>query len=171
MFLYTNQYFNKQCSLVVCSRECGDHGCMPNGTCCHSACLGGCDGPSPQNCLVCKGFSFRYGAERTCMDSCPAGTYEVCNRNTSSAAIFQFTKLNTGFYCIVQLFRRCVTEQECRSMPLPPQPMGIGIGDSNYFLYRPNIRSYKIFNNSKCVDTCPSGFMEVHIFNDYLVFA
>ncbi|XP_038207553.1 insulin-like growth factor 1 receptor isoform X1 [Zerene cesonia] len=113
------------CQKRDCPSACGDRGCYGNDTCCHSTCLGGCDGPLPSDCHVCANFSFRYGAERTCMERCPANTY--------------------------QLARRCVTEQECRSMPVPPGAVG---------LQAPNIKAYKILNNEKCVYVCPSGYIE-----------
>ncbi|XP_075974749.1 insulin-like receptor [Anticarsia gemmatalis] len=83
---------DKHCQ-KICPSKCGDHGCLANDTCCHSACLGGCDGITERDCHVCRGVSFRYGNERKCMDSCPHGTY--------------------------QLSRRCVTEEECRNTPVP----------------------------------------------------
>ncbi|KAG6450517.1 hypothetical protein O3G_MSEX006612 [Manduca sexta] len=125
---------DKHCQ-KICPSSCGVEGCMPNGTCCHSSCLGGCDGPGATHCHVCKNYSLESsepGSKRICVDTCPAGTYT--------------------------LFRRCVTEQQCRSMPPPPQP--VGTGDSSYFRYALNIRSYKILNNKSCVYMCPSGFTE-----------
>lgn len=117
----------------ICPSACGDHGCMSNGTCCNSACLGGCDGPLASNCFVCKKFSFEYGSEMTCMESCPGGTYE--------------------------LSRRCVTEEECRLMHPPPQP--VGAADSTYFRFAIKVPAYKTFNSSRCLFMCPSGYMEV----------
>lgn len=85
---------DKHCQKRDCPLKCGNHACMASGECCHPACVGGCDGPLASDCHVCANFSFRYGKERTCMERCPANTYE--------------------------LSRRCVTEQECRDTP-PPQ--------------------------------------------------
>ncbi|XP_046978161.1 insulin receptor-like [Vanessa cardui] len=85
---------DKHCQKRDCPPKCGVHACYEDGKCCHPACAGGCDGPLASDCHVCANFSFRYGKERTCMERCPANTYE--------------------------LSRRCVTEQECRSSP-PPQ--------------------------------------------------
>ena len=70
--------FNKRAFVTDCPAKCGGRACMADGqTCCHSTCLGGCDGPLPSDCHVCANFSFRYGKERTCMESCPANTYMV----------------------------------------------------------------------------------------------
>ncbi|CAK1540177.1 unnamed protein product [Leptosia nina] len=116
---------DKHCQKRDCPSSCGGRACVGNGTCCHVTCLGGCDGPLPSDCHVCANFSFRYGSERTCMERCPANTY--------------------------QLARRCVTEQECRSMPIPQALDG---------RTQPNIKAYKILHNNKCVYMCPSGYME-----------
>lgn len=92
----------------TCPNNCTDHGCLENGECCHSACLGGCDGPTERDCHVCRGYSFRYGPERKCMDSCPAGTYK--------------------------LSRRCVTEEECRKTP-PPVDTQLEVNRSAYKIF------------------------------------
>ncbi|XP_050666756.1 insulin-like receptor [Leptidea sinapis] len=118
---------DRHCQKKDCPTSCGGRACFANGTCCHSTCLGGCDGPLPSDCHVCANFSFRYGSERTCMERCPANTYE--------------------------LDRRCVTEQECRSMPVPQ-------AGSDGSRRAPNIKAYKILHNRKCVYVCPSGYME-----------
>nr|CAD7427516.1 unnamed protein product [Timema monikensis] len=55
---------------------------------CHETCLGGCTGPGPQDCLVCKDI-FVDGA---CTTSCPPNRFEYMGR-------------------------RCVTSQQCRSIP------------------------------------------------------
>ncbi|CAH2050646.1 unnamed protein product, partial [Iphiclides podalirius] len=110
----------------MCPSACGGRACAHNGTCCNATCLGGCDGPLARDCHVCANYSLGYGENRTCVTSCPANTY--------------------------RLSRRCVTEQECRSMP-PPQP-----AESSQ--PAPNIPAYKILNNT-CVYYCPSGYMEV----------
>ncbi|XP_045527669.1 insulin-like receptor isoform X1 [Pieris brassicae] len=115
----------KYCQRRECPSSCGERACTENGTCCNVTCLGGCDGPQPSDCHVCANFSFRYGAERTCVERCPANTY--------------------------QLARRCVSEEECRSMPIPQAMDGRS---------QPNIKAYKILENNKCVYTCPSGYME-----------
>ncbi|CAH2236371.1 jg10751 [Pararge aegeria aegeria] len=85
---------DKHCQKKDCPSKCGERPCMSDGRCCHHTCLGGCDGPSPSDCHVCANFSLGYDDKRTCVDRCPANTYE--------------------------LSRRCVTEHECRSTP-PPQ--------------------------------------------------
>ncbi|XP_045769194.1 insulin receptor-like isoform X2 [Maniola jurtina] len=85
---------DKHCQKKDCPTKCNGRACMADGKCCHHTCLGGCDGPSPSDCHVCANFSLGYDDKRTCVDRCPANTYE--------------------------LSRRCVTEQECRSTP-PPQ--------------------------------------------------
>lgn len=116
----------------ICPTACGDRGCLDNGTCCHPLCLGGCTGTTPRDCNVCRGFSLLYEGNRTCTESCPGHTYE--------------------------LFKRCVTEQECRRLPPPPKP--VGTGDPSFNQLSPNISSYKILGN-RCVYICPSGYMEV----------
>nr|CAD7600190.1 unnamed protein product [Timema genevievae] len=55
---------------------------------CHETCLGGCTGPGPQDCFVCKDI-FVDGA---CTTSCPPNRFEYMGR-------------------------RCVTSQQCRSIP------------------------------------------------------
>ncbi|XP_049691896.1 insulin-like receptor isoform X1 [Helicoverpa armigera] len=91
---------DKHCQ-KICPPACGDRGCLDDAarTCCHNACLGGCSGPRPEDCHVCRNFSFGNGPERKCVDSCPVGTY--------------------------QLFWRCVTELECRNAPAPPMDDGV----------------------------------------------
>ncbi|XP_026738926.1 insulin-like receptor isoform X2 [Trichoplusia ni] len=110
---------DKHCQ-KICPTWCGEHGCVDNttDTCCHSACLGGCSGPTAQDCHVCRGYSLGYGAERKCMDSCPIGTYV--------------------------LSRRCVTEQACRAMPAPPKLAS----DTSNEETSSKIRKYKIFNGT-----------------------
>lgn len=58
-----------------------------------------------------------------------------------------------------QLSRRCVTEEECRLMPIPQALDGRS---------QPNIKAYKILNNKECVYMCPSGYMEVAILFIYI---
>lgn len=60
-----------------CPMKCGTRGCLSDDTCCHPTCLGGCDGPSPSECHVCANFSLGYDDKRTCVERCPANTYEV----------------------------------------------------------------------------------------------
>ncbi|XP_049874642.1 insulin-like peptide receptor isoform X2 [Pectinophora gossypiella] len=117
---------DKHCQ-KLCPTVCGENACMEDGTCCHRECLGGCDGPGVNHCHVCRHFSIGYGPNRTCTKSCPIGSYE--------------------------LFRRCVSEHECRQMP---PPANSGRQDNN----QPRILAYKIFNHTRCVWTCPSGYME-----------
>ncbi|XP_061385952.1 insulin-like receptor isoform X3 [Danaus plexippus] len=83
----------KHCQKRDCPSKCGKRACMDTGECCHASCLGGCSGPFASDCYACTNFSLDYGKNRTCMERCPANTYE--------------------------LHRRCVTEQECRSTPPP----------------------------------------------------
>ncbi|XP_073958347.1 insulin-like receptor isoform X2 [Choristoneura fumiferana] len=117
---------DKHCQ-KVCPASCGNRSCTANGTCCNAACLGGCDGDQQHHCHVCRHYSVGYGTNRTCTETCPGHMYK--------------------------LFRRCVTEQECREMP-PPPPI-------NYSRMRlePNIQAYKILNDT-CVYMCPNGYME-----------
>ncbi|KAJ2948131.1 hypothetical protein O0L34_g9931 [Tuta absoluta] len=117
---------DKHCQ-KVCPSACGGRACKADGQCCHSECLGGCEGPSVRQCHVCRHFSIGYGENRTCVHSCPTGSYE--------------------------LYRRCVTEDECRKTP---GPLIIGKVETS----GPSINAYKLFNNSKCVWACPSGYME-----------
>ncbi|CAB3240968.1 unnamed protein product [Arctia plantaginis] len=72
---------------------CGDHGCLDNGTCCNTSCLGGCDGITEKDCYACHGYSLGYGKDRKCVTSCPANTYRLASR--------------------------CVTEEQCRKTPAP----------------------------------------------------
>lgn len=52
-----------------CRGECGNEGCLDDGTCCHTECLGGCTlAGSTRHCYSCK--HIRYGGE--CLKSCPA---------------------------------------------------------------------------------------------------
>ncbi|XP_053611419.1 insulin receptor-like isoform X2 [Plodia interpunctella] len=76
----------------MCPTDCGESGCMSDKSCCHRTCLGGCSGPTSRDCFACKNYSFGYGKERMCVESCPVGTY----------------KLNA----------RCVSAGDCRAMPL-----------------------------------------------------
>ncbi|KAI5644933.1 protein tyrosine kinase domain-containing protein [Phthorimaea operculella] len=117
---------DKHCQ-KVCPSACGGRACMADGQCCHSECLGGCDGPSVRQCHVCRHFSIGYGENRTCVRTCPTNSYE--------------------------LYRRCVSEVECRKTP---GPLVVGKVETS----SPSINAYKIFNNSKCVWACPSGYME-----------
>ncbi|XP_041975458.1 insulin-like receptor isoform X2 [Aricia agestis] len=120
---------DKHCQKRDCPTACGGRACMNDGTCCHALCLGGCDGPLPTDCHVCANFSFQYKKDRTCLAKCPPNTYE--------------------------LFRRCVTEVECRTMPRPQTSATDSVQRA------PNIDAYKILRNESCVYMCPSGYMEV----------
>lgn len=47
-------------------------------TCCDSNCIGGCTGPSPQQCLACKQvMQYTGNGFPTCTQRCTAGTYMV----------------------------------------------------------------------------------------------
>ncbi|CAG9135656.1 unnamed protein product [Plutella xylostella] len=97
---------DKHCQ-KLCPGTCGDRACMANGSCCHAACVGGCDGPSQHECHVCRHYSLGYGGNRTCVAKCPAGTY-----------VF---------------LRRCISELECRSLPpAAPPPDGKKRPPRNY---------------------------------------
>ncbi|XP_063823056.1 insulin-like receptor isoform X2 [Ostrinia nubilalis] len=112
----------------ICPIECEpQHGCTADGRCCNASCLGGCTGSTAKDCYVCQNFSIGYGSERRCVEQCPANTY--------------------------QLARRCVTEQECRQMPVPTP------GSLDLNRPAPVINAYKILNRT-CVYNCPSGYME-----------
>ncbi|KMQ92816.1 insulin-like receptor protein [Lasius niger] len=89
--------WNRQYCQRVCDRKCGDSAChIETGECCHPSCLGGCTGPTVNNCTVCKNVMIA----KVCEDRCPDGSYEFMNR-------------------------RCVTEQECRRMPKPREALDI----------------------------------------------
>ncbi|XP_024944809.1 insulin-like receptor isoform X2 [Cephus cinctus] len=62
-----------------------------------------------------------------CVKRCPIGTYEFMNR-------------------------RCIQENECRTMPKPKEALGTV---KNY--------PYKLFNESSCVIECPAGYMEEEV--------
>lgn len=146
---------------IVCPTWCGEHGCVDNttDTCCHSACLGGCSGPTAQDCHVCRGYSLGYGAERKCMDSCPIGTYVVSKYLCAKYSMKKLPKIKEcihNIFIYIQLSRRCVTEQACRAMPAPPKLAS----DTSNEETSSKIRKYKIFNGT-CIYACGSGYMEV----------
>ncbi|KAK0096847.1 hypothetical protein PV326_004167 [Microctonus aethiopoides] len=88
--------WNRQHCQKVCDKKCGDRACSPSGECCHSSCLGGCSGPTAQNCTVCREVTV---VENQCIKRCPTGTYEFMNR-------------------------RCIQENECRKMRKPLEVLG-----------------------------------------------
>jgi len=60
-------------NVAVCPDNCGNSSCMSDGQCCHEYCLGGCTGPGPEDCLVCRDVVFEY----RCVKQCPPQTYKV----------------------------------------------------------------------------------------------
>lgn len=70
--------------------KCGGRPCFgdqQNPQCCHPQCLGGCYGPNPNQCFVCKGVvvnSNRPGESPMCSDKCPFGLYEVRIRSITN---------------------------------------------------------------------------------------
>ncbi|VDO04942.1 unnamed protein product [Rodentolepis nana] len=64
----------------ICSSKCRDNGltCSVHNTreCCHSNCLGGCTGPTADDCLICRNFHYN----NTCLSSCPDGLYGLHGR-------------------------------------------------------------------------------------------
>ncbi|XP_063980749.1 insulin-like receptor isoform X1 [Diachasmimorpha longicaudata] len=85
--------WNRQHCQKVCDKACGDRTCAAHdpSICCHSLCLGGCNGgASPQNCTVCKDVF----VDGSCKQDCPPGSYKFMKR-------------------------RCIDENECRKMKKP----------------------------------------------------
>ncbi|VDM02428.1 unnamed protein product [Schistocephalus solidus] len=80
----------------VCAPECAvlSRSCHIKNTnlCCHQQCLGGCSGPSAQDCLVCRNFQHN----GTCIESCPPNFYGLFGRH-------------------------CVTKESCLAMPVPAE--------------------------------------------------
>jgi len=74
----------------VC-RKCENRACDDTGECCHPFCLGGCTGPTANDCIVCRNVVIN---EKECKDRCPTGKFEFMNR-------------------------RCIKEEECRQMLKP----------------------------------------------------
>lgn len=74
----------------MCDSKCGDGACDDKGVCCHPLCLGGCSGPTVNDCISCRNVI--NGTE--CRDRCLNGTYVFMNR-------------------------RCIKEEECRRMVKP----------------------------------------------------
>ncbi|CAG7837224.1 unnamed protein product [Allacma fusca] len=62
---------NEDCQKVqvkTCPEDCDGQNCED---CCSDQCLGGCTGPGPRDCFVCKHVEYN----GLCMSNCPAGTY------------------------------------------------------------------------------------------------
>lgn len=71
-------HFDLPCFLItVCSSKCRDNGltCSMHNTkeCCHPNCLGGCTGPTSDDCLICRNFHYN----NTCLSNCPDGLFGV----------------------------------------------------------------------------------------------
>ncbi|RWS28567.1 insulin-like receptor [Leptotrombidium deliense] len=72
---------NSDLLFTVCPKECPNNCNTKNPKqCCHSNCIGGCDGPGPLDCVACK----KLIVNRTCVDKCPHGYYEVTENAESS---------------------------------------------------------------------------------------
>ncbi|XP_048513218.1 insulin-like receptor [Athalia rosae] len=91
--------WNRQHCQKVCNTNCGDAACSNTVPvkCCHPTCLGGCTGPTSQDCRVCREVVV---AGNRCAEKCPPNTYEFLNR-------------------------RCVQENECRKMKKPREAFDI----------------------------------------------
>ncbi|KAM3180348.1 hypothetical protein ACTXT7_016458 [Hymenolepis weldensis] len=84
----------------ICSSKCRDNGltCSVHNAkeCCHPNCLGGCTGPTSDDCLICRNFYYN----NTCLSTCPDGlfglygrycvTREVCLSKRVPDAIFPY---------------------------------------------------------------------------------
>ncbi|XP_012056411.1 PREDICTED: insulin-like receptor [Atta cephalotes] len=82
--------WNRQHCQQICDWKCENRACNSTGECCHPFCLGGCTGPTANDCTVCKNVIIN----KECKDRCPKGKYEFMNR-------------------------RCIEEQECLQMQKP----------------------------------------------------
>ncbi|XP_063395481.1 insulin receptor-like [Cydia fagiglandana] len=123
--------WNEKHCQKVCPSSCGNSSCLDDGrTCCDSHCLGGCDGPGPDQCRVCKDYSLGYGRNRKCVKDCPSNMYK--------------------------LYRRCVSELECRAMK-PLNDDASNRQEINILAYK-TLNDSK--EGAKCVYICPSGFQE-----------
>ncbi|KAE8632427.1 hypothetical protein XENTR_v10001545 [Xenopus tropicalis] len=57
---------------TVCPSECKGSGCLPDGQCCHSECLGSCRKPNdPTECTACRHYQY----QGVCISACPEGSY------------------------------------------------------------------------------------------------
>uniref|UniRef100_A0A2C9K623 Tyrosine-protein kinase receptor n=1 Tax=Biomphalaria glabrata TaxID=6526 RepID=A0A2C9K623_BIOGL len=107
-----------------------NQGCMANGACCHEYCLGGCKGPTAEDCYSCKYVSFN----NSCLSECPPATYRYKGR-------------------------RCLTDRECLSLPYqsgkaPMLLVGEKGEPSQCVFYCPQnytIRELKEKNYNECV--------------------
>ncbi|XP_069673154.1 insulin-like receptor isoform X2 [Periplaneta americana] len=84
--------WNRQKCQKVCPEYCKNRSCTTEGQCCHESCLGGCTGPGPEDCMVCRDVVF----QNRCIRNCPALTYKYLNR-------------------------RCISADECRNMSRPKE--------------------------------------------------
>nr|QHI00146.1 insulin-like peptide receptor [Sepiella japonica] len=102
---------------IDCQCENGKGFCQLNGSCCHENCLGGCTGPTAKDCFACKNIYH----DGECKKACPPLTYKFKNR-------------------------RCLTEQECRSLKSP-----------TWKLLDANMTANK---TAICGRQCPAGYIE-----------
>ncbi|KAB0801173.1 hypothetical protein PPYR_05527 [Photinus pyralis] len=113
--------WNRQHCQKVCPSHC--HSCNDKGECCDSKCLGGCSNGA---CDVCRNFTVEVGRRRQCRDQCPSNLYEF-------------------------LGRRCIKEEECKSLKRPMDLHGRIQYQYPYKIYR-----------SACVLNCPTNYMDDH---------
>lgn len=113
--------WNRQHCQKVCPSHC--HSCNDKGECCDSKCLGGCSNGA---CDVCRNFTVEVGRKRQCRDQCPSNLYEY-------------------------LGRRCIKEEECKSLKRPMDLHGRIQYQYPYKIYR-----------SACVLNCPPNYMDDH---------
>lgn len=59
--------WNQQYCQYICSSACQSSGCLEDGRCCNSNCLGGCsDAGSDQKCVACKNYKYN----GVCVSNC-----------------------------------------------------------------------------------------------------
>ncbi|OXA61387.1 Insulin-like peptide receptor [Folsomia candida] len=82
----------EHCQVVphISCPKCNGRACFGDKQdCCHPQCLGGCYGPNPNQCQVCKGVvvnSKKPGEGPICRDKCPSGLYEYLQRRCVSSS-------------------------------------------------------------------------------------
>jgi len=88
---------------------------MSDGQCCHEFCLGGCTGPKPDNCLVCRDVVF----ENRCLKQCPNQTYKVNQEVVKLFDLGNLKKLGFRFegftvlkICAVVLIVSCLSTHD-----------------------------------------------------------
>lgn len=80
---------------AVCAAECLDASlscALHNASqCCHPTCLGGCMGPGPGDCLVCRNFRHN----NTCIGDCPADLYGASLQSANPVLSVLFRQTTT----------------------------------------------------------------------------